>query len=205
MHKTLRIFPIAAIILGTGLRAHAQNPLQLNVGYDVNQPISSFHHFIGNTSYRGWTGGLSYPLNALWSLGLNLGFNDYYQKYGRQVYDQGQGSSISAVLSNSVQTMPLEVKGSFAFTRKGFFRPYVSAGGGVNFVTIDQYLGEYDNPQSLTKPVVTGEAGFLIPIGRYSFSGFRLGAQYNYMPLNYQGISHLDNWGIHAGFVLALH
>jgi|GEM_PF-6452629 hypothetical protein len=82
---------------------------------------------------------------------------------------------------------------------------YIGLGAGVNFITLDQYLGEFDNPQNRVMLAGSGESGFWIPFSVYSFSSVRLGAMYRYQPLQAEGIDNLNNWGIHASLVLALY
>jgi hypothetical protein len=192
---------IAFLLLAVGAAAQAQyhNDLQFNVNYNVNIPSGSFRNFITNPAYKGFTAGLAYPITSQLRVGLSVGYNDYYQKYPRQVYSEGAGSDISAVVSNSVQQMPLLATVDYTLLKKGFIRPYIGAGAGVNFVSFDQYLGEFDNPQSSAHLAVRGEAGILIPLSSYSATAIRIGGSYNYAPYNKDGISDLNNWGIHAG------
>jgi len=192
---------IAFLLLAVGTAAQAQyhNDLQFNVNYNVNIPSGSFRNFITNPAYKGFTAGLAYPITSQLRVGLSLGYNDYYQKYPRRVYSEGAGSDISAVVSNSVQQLPLLATVDYTLLKKGFIRPYVGAGAGVNFVSFDQYLGEFDNPQSSAHFAVRGEAGILIPLSSYSGTAIRIGGSYNYAPYNRNGIRNLDNWGIHAG------
>ena len=192
---------IAFLLLAVGTAGQAQyhNDLQFNVNYNVNIPSGSFRNFITNPAYKGFTAGLAYPITSQLRVGLSVGYNDYYQKYPRQVYSEGAGSDISAVVSNSVQQMPLLATVDYTLLKKGFIRPYIGAGAGVNFVSFDQYLGEFDNPQSSAHLAVRGEAGILIPLSSYSATAIRIGGSYNYAPYNKDGISDLNNWGIHAG------
>jgi len=189
------------LILGTAAQAQTQsrNDLQFNINYNVNIPSGSFRDFVGKPAYKGFTAGLAYPVTSQLRVGLSLGYNDYYQKYPRQVYSEGAGTDVSAVVSNSVQQIPLLATVDYTLLKKGFIRPYVGAGAGLNFVSLDQYLGEFDNPQSSTHFAVRGEAGVLIPLSSYSATAIRIGGSYNYAPYNKDGIRNLDNWGIHAG------
>jgi len=187
------------LAVGTGAQAQYHNDLQFNVNYNVNIPSGAFRNFITNPAWKGFTAGLAYPITSQLRVGLSVGYNDYYQKYPRQVYSEGAGSDVSAVLSNSVQQIPLLATVDYTLLKKGFIRPYVGAGAGVNFVSFDQYLGEFDNPQSSAHFAVRGEAGILIPLSSYSATAIRIGGSYNYAPYNRDGISRLDNWGIHAG------
>jgi opacity protein-like surface antigen len=196
---------VAAITLVTGTTAQAQNALQFNAAYNVNIPAgSSFRGYITNPAYKGFTAGFAYPLNSQLRLGLSIGYNDYYQKYPRQVYSNGPGSEVSAVVSNSIQQAPLLLTADYTLTKKGMVRPYVGVGAGANFISFDQYLGEFDDPHSSTGFDLRGEAGILIPIG-FSSTAIRIGGSYNYAPFNKYGVKMLDNWGIHAGISLPLH
>ena len=205
MRPWLKYSSIAAIALMTCGAVRAQGgEMQLNIGYDVNIPTGGFKNYVTNPAYKGFTAGLAYGISNQFSLGLNVGYNDFYQKYPRQQYNDGEGSSISAVVSNSIQLVPLTLSANYVLLKKGFIRPYIGAGAGVNFISFDQYLGEFDNPQSMAKLAVNGEAGFLIPLSNYSGTALKIGGIYNYVPFNAYGVSNLDNWGLQAGvrFVL---
>lgn len=205
MRSLIKNILIAAILFMGSSAAQAQNDLQFNIGYNVNIPTGSFRDYITNPAYKGFTAGLSYPITSQLNVGLRVNYNDYYQKYPRQVYPNGEGSDISAVVSNSIQQVPLLITADYTFLKKGFIRPYVGIGAGVNFISFDQYLGEFDNPQSTTKPAVTGEAGILVPLSSYSPTALKIGVSYNYAPLNNYGVNNLDNLGIGVGVRLALH
>lgn len=206
MRSWLKYGSTAALIIFACTAVRAQSPgMWLNMGYDVNMPASmSFKNYITNPAYRGFNLGLAYPFNSQLSLGVNVAHNDYYQKYPRQTYSS-TGSSISAVVSNSIQQTPLTLSLQYVVLKHGFFRPYIGAGGGVNFIGFDQYLGEFDNPQTTAKWTANGEAGLLLVLSNYSGTAIRLGAQYNYAPLNNYGVNDLDNWGFQAGVRFGLH
>jgi outer membrane protein W len=188
-----------ALIVGTATAAQAQHDLQFNINYNVNIPSGSFRDLITNPAYKGFTAGLAYPVNDQLRIGLSFGYNDYYQKYPRQTYSEGAGSDISAVVSNSVQQIPVLATVDYTLLKKGFIRPYVGAGAGINFINFDQYLGEFDDPHSYARLALRGEAGILIPLSTYSTTALRIGGSYNYAPFNNYGIKDLSNWGIHAG------
>ena len=199
MRTLIKYFFIGAIILTVSDTARAQHELQLSLDYNVNIPTGSFKDFVTHPAYKGFTAGLAYPLNDQLSVGLSFGYNDYYQKYPRQVYADGHGSDISAVVSNSIQQLPLLVTANYALLKKGVIRPYVGAGAGLNFIDFDQYLGEFDDPHSRTKLALRGEAGILIPLSSYSSTAIKIGGSYNYAPFNSYGVSNLDTWGLQAG------
>ena len=206
MRTILKFAGAAAIILLISCPAlHAQDQLQVTAGYNINVPAGSFRDYVTHPAYKGFNVGLAYPINPQLSVGLSFGYNDYYQKYPRQTYDDGKGSTISAVVSNSVQQIPLLLTANYTLVKKGFIRPYIGAGGGVNFVTFDQYLGEFNDPQTKTKWALKGEAGFYIPLSSYSSTAIKVGGSYNYSPYNSDGVKNLDTWGIEAGIRFPVH
>jgi opacity protein-like surface antigen len=203
MRSPVKYFIIGSFLfLAARQKAAAQSALEMQVGYEVNLPSGSFRNYITNPAFKGFTAGLAYPINDQLSVGIDVGFNDYYQKYPRQVYEEGKGSAISAVVSNSIQQIPLMINASYTLLRNGMIRPYVGAGAGVNLISFDQYLGEFDNPQSKAKLTFRGDAGFLIPLSRYSTTAIKIGAGYQYAP--YDKEINLNSWGVHAGIRFAL-
>jgi hypothetical protein len=187
-------------------RATAQHALQFNFNYNVNFPASSdFKALVNKPAFKGFTAGLAYPVTGQLRVGLSVGYNDYYQKYPRQLYSNGPGSDISAVLSNSIQQLPLLATIDYTILKSGFVRPYVGGGFGINFISFDQYLGEFDGPVSLTRLAARGEVGVLIPLSNYSPTALRIGGSYNYAPFREYGFSNLSNWGVHAGISVPLH
>ena len=199
MRLSIKYLFIGVLSLTASGTARAQHELQMSLDYNVNIPTGSFKDFVTHPAYKGFTAGLAYPLNDQLSVGLSFGYNDYYQKYPRQVYADGHGSDISAVVSNSIQQLPLLVTANYTLLKKGVIRPYVGAGAGLNFVDFDQYLGEFDDPHSKTKLALRGEAGILIPLSSYSSTAIKIGGSYNYAPFNSYGVGDLDTWGIQAG------
>jgi hypothetical protein len=202
----MRTIIIATLILTISTGAMAQHNLQLNVNYNVNVPMGTdFRNLTDKPAFKGFAAGLAYPVTDQFRAGISFGYNDYYQKFPRQVYSNGPGSDISAVISNSIQQMPLLITADYTLLKTGLIRPYVGAGAGINFISFDQYLGEFDDPVHYTRFAARGEAGILIPLSSYSATALRIGGSYNYAPLKKPGIDNLSNWGIHAGISVPLH
>src|ERR1700733_13492559 len=151
--KTPAILVIAVIITQTAL---AQKGLQLIVNYNTATPLGSgFRDYISNTSFRGSQGSLYYGVNNQFRFGLQVSYNDFYQKHDRQVYKTNDGSDISTVLSNSLQSAPLLVKGEYSIPHTGFIKPFVGFGAGIDFINYDQYLGEFEYDKHYTNAAFT--------------------------------------------------
>ncbi len=204
--KYIPIILVTCCILLLGNYSRAQEGrTSFNFNYAVQTPTGSFKNLVDKTSYRGWNASIMYGINDKISLGVQAGFSDYYEKFPRQVYNLSGGGHISAVMTNSIQTMPVMVKASYHILPEAVVRPYVALGAGGNIIFDHQYLGEFisKNTSSIGFAAAT-EAGVLIPFRKYTTSGITLGANYHLMPFNKNGISNLNNWGIFAGISLPL-
>jgi hypothetical protein len=191
----------AFIYLPGGVKAQQQ--LQFKIGYNVGMPIGAFKDFMGKNSFRGFRGELNYPVSDRLKVGLGVQYNDYYEKIPRRLYETKDGV-ISAVVSNSVQTTPIQLKASYDLT-DGNIRPYVGLGAGGNLIGFAQYLGEFGEREFKFKPSVSGEAGVTIPFNKETrASGLNIGAHFNYLPYNRNNVDNLNNWGVHAAVFFPL-
>jgi opacity protein-like surface antigen len=176
----------------------AQDKLTFKIGYNTGMPVGSFKDMMGKNSFSGFLGELNYPVNEKLRVGLGVSYNDYYEKIPRQLYHTGEGT-VSAVVSNSIQTTPVMVKAAYELTNGNFIRPYAGIGAGFNLISYTKYFGEFGNKKTAFKPAAGAEAGINIPFNRETrVSGINLGAHFNYLPFDYNELSYLNNWGIHV-------
>ncbi|WP_170970939.1 outer membrane beta-barrel protein [Ilyomonas limi] len=207
--KQFRIIIGAALLLVIGsTAASAQSgQLKLDLNYNYSLPLGSFKSdLINQGSGRGFSGSLQYGINNKWAAGLGVGFQDYYQKYPRAVYQLDKTQSVSAVLTNSIQVTPIMAKGTFMpMGGKGAVQPYISVGAGASLVDFKQYLGEFtSNSKTSASFVAQGGVGVNIPFGRLSASGIKIGADYNYVPYKNFGYNNLSSVNFHAGVFFPL-
>ena len=205
---TIVLSVLSSFFITSGTFAQATNKWKLQLGYNVSAPLGSFkNEYISNTSFRGGVGELTYTLNPKMSVGLASGYQDYYQKNGRALYHTQGNEMVSAVISNSMQVVPILLKGTFSpmGSSPSFIKPYVSAGAGINLVDYKQYLGEF--PTSDASGVFAAQAGLgvLVPFKKNDgATGFKLGGTYNYASYKKNGLSNLNSVGVNAGVVFNL-
>ena len=202
-HNT--IYLLAAGLIFSITSAFAQDgKLTFNLNYTINTPVGNFKQSVtGNTSFRGWNANVLYGINDKISVGAQAGFNQFEERFARQVYHTGDGD-ISAVLTNSVQVIPVQAKIRYNLAPGAVLQPYIGAGVGGNIISFNQYLGEFGSGKSGFNFSASPEAGVLIPFSGSGNSGVTIGANYNYMPFTYGNIKSLDNWGIYAGIKFPL-
>lgn len=198
--KTIKYFWVLYIISVCNTAVHAQSGIaKLNINYVASFPTGSFHQFISNPSYNGFDVSFLYGINNKFSVGFNTGFSDYYQKYPRQVYQTTEGGDISAVVSNSIQTIPLLLKVNYNFNTGRRLQPYVGVAAGGNIVFYQQLLGEFGSKQNMFKLEAQPEIGLYLPFKKHSEAGITLSGVYNIIPFNYGGLNNLNNVGIKLG------
>ena len=176
--------------------------------YGIGFPLNGLKDNVNNTSYNGLDASLMFPIGAHFQVGVNIEYQDFYQKYPMATYPYGDKStSITAVVSNSIQNIPITARGTYKFlSSQALIQPYISAGVGINAVSYRQYLGEFSNvDQNNGKLALNGEAGVMIPVTRNHKFGFNLAAEYNYLPYNEFGINNLNFWGVKGGVYIPLH
>jgi len=191
-----------AIPFASSVNAQDKGEAIMHLNYSYGIPLGSFKNdIVGNNSPRGASGDIMFSLSKKFSLGFASGYQDFYQKYPRGTYKLNDGSDISAVISNSVQTIPLLAKGMYKplGDKYSFVQPYVSLGTGISFVNFRQYLGEFGNATNSVSFQAQAGAGIEIPFGRLSNSGLQIGAVYNYIPYTKNGYNNLNNLAIQAG------
>lgn len=182
--------------------------VKVNLFYNYSLPTGSFKNdFIRNNSPRGFNADILYWFKPQWGVGAGFGFQDYYQKNARQTYKLADGSDISAVLSNSVQVIPVMAKAMFSPGSGSSKRiqPYVSAGAGINIIRYNEYLGEFSSLNNTGAYFgATAGAGVKIALGSNDRAGFLIGADYRFSPYNKYDIKNLNSVNLQAGFQFRL-
>jgi len=198
----IAMYALVACLAVNSAYAQQDGVLKLRLDYAPGIPLGSFKTDVVNqTAWRGYSGDLMYYINDRWAVGGATGFHDFYQQYPRQVYKGADGSDVSAVLTNSIQTVPILAKGQFSFVGGTHtVKPYVALGVGGNFITYRQFVGEYDSGKDAFGFAASPELGVNIAFGPWpSSAGINIGAAYNYMPFNYAGINNLNNLAVKLG------
>ncbi len=191
---------LVALICVATSDASAQR-LKLNINYSAGIPMGAdFKNYIDKSSLRGWNANLLYDVNDQVAVGLGFGTQSFYERLPRAVYKSADGSDISAVLSNTVTTMPIMAQGQFNLLPEAAIQPYVGLGIGGNVISYNQYVGEFSNSRTKFGFAARPEAGIYIPVGRYKESGIVVGGAYNFMPFKTDNINNLNHLGLHAGF-----
>jgi len=183
--------------------AFSQGKVKMSVYYNYASPMGSLKNdFISNGSAYGAGANVMYSINPKWAVGGSVSYQDFYQKYPRATYKLTDGSDISAVMSNSLQSTPIMAKTIFSplGDKAAVVQPYLSAAAGVNMISYKQLLGEFSSGSGVSgRFIAQAGAGVKVPVGKNKSTGILLGATYNYSPYNNFGIKNINSLNYQAG------
>jgi outer membrane protein W len=201
MKKLKQIIPlvITMFLLGIITTSAQQGDLRLTVSVAGAAPVGQFKDLVDKTSFRGAEATVLYGINDRFSAGLNIGFQDFYQKFPRALYKLEDGSDISAVLTNSVQAIPFLATVRYNFMPDARVQPYASAGAGGAAIINTQFIGEYSNEYNKISFAAKPGVGIYIPFRKTGEAGLNLGVNYTYIPYKLDNISNLSYIGFTIG------
>ena len=201
--KSIRIIFAILFIVFFSVGKAQKGETKLNIGYNMGLPMSDFKDFVSTTSYRGFNASVLHGISDKISVGLATGFQDFYQKNARQLYHFSDGSDVSAVVTYTIQTIPILADVKYNFSPAATIQPYAAIGVGGNMIAYNQMFGEFGNQQSKFGFAARPELGLFIPF-KNKVPGFSIGASYNIMPFKEADIKNLNSLGIHAGISVPL-
>lgn len=179
-----------------------QGTWRLNLNYGAAFPGGNMKILFNDASLRGWSGAVLYCATDQLSVGLQAGFQDFYHKKDRAVYNE-DGSDISAVITHSVQTMPLMLKGQYRFTTEGRIQPFAGLGVGANLVQYRKFYGQFSENNTKIGLAAQPELGVSIPVGRGN-TALQVAGGYNLMPYKFGDADGLNSTYLKAGITFPL-
>src|SRR5215203_3556825 len=202
--KTIKItITVLFIILFQNSLFSQQGAWKFNGVYSVGIPTGNLKNLTNEASWRGWSVSFMYGVTDKASLGIATGFQDFYQKYPREVL-HGEGSDLSAVVSNSIQVVPIMLKGKYNFSHEGFLQPFAALAAGGNFIKYQTYYGQFVDSRSKFGFAAQPEIGIYVPISKMRKIGLELAGAYNIMPFKYNDADGLNHLALKAGINIPL-
>ena len=204
--KVLQLIFCASLLLlfDTDVQAQGQHRVMMNVNYSVNVPTGNFREYLGKTSFRGLNANITYRINEKIAVGGEIGFQDFYEKTDRAMYKDAEGSDISAVVTQSIQTIPLLATVHYSLSAGQAIQPYVGLGVGGNLIMHSRYLGQFATDNNKLSLAARPVAGIFIPVRTGSESGLNVSGAFNFMPYNEDGVKNVNSWGVNIGAMFPL-
>lgn len=205
MKKIMICFAVLACALT--VNTQGQTRQYYNFGWDVSMPMGSFSDFISNTSLRGaYFSGNVFVADAF-SIGFKFGYNGYYENVPRQTYQLGDGVAVTAASYNFCYQVPSVVGGYYHFNAGGSFEPYIGLGLGVNFLSQEALVQDYEVYDTQWAFILNPEAGL-----RYNFANvplgitLRVGYNHSFNTFTFHGTEYKNtqtlNFGLSLGWTI---
>ena len=200
------------LFLGTAAFAQYERGIKkLNLWYNYAMPMGDIKtNYFGDNSPRAASVEMLWHLNSQLQLGIGSGIANFYEKTPRQTYKLADGSDISAVMTNTLQSIPVLATAVYSPMNKAgaipVFSPFVQLGAGIAMNNFNRYLGEFTN-ESFNKVQFAAKAGVggRVAFGRYKQHGVLAGVHYNYSGLSLTDANSLTylTGGIGLSFAIA--
>ena len=139
----MKKFILSLILLATVSNISAQSIT--NFSYSIGFPTSDFSSYISNTSFRGFSFGFSRFVKPNITVGVNLGWNVFYDDKGYDTYSEGT-ASLSGRQFRTNNTVPLTGNVNYYFKQSETINAYGGLGLGLiyNHRNTDMYVYTLD-------------------------------------------------------------
>jgi len=168
------------LLMAVGLTAntYAQSNSNFIMSYSMALPTGDLSDYIGQTSFRGISFEYNMRLKSNLELGLESGWNVFYEKVGEKVYTE-ETASVSGVQYRYTNAVPIIAGGKYHFTNDSKIKPYVGVGLGTLYADRDTDLGLYRISTNEWQFCVRPEVGLRYELkGAGQGKGLQIGAKY---------------------------
>jgi hypothetical protein len=201
----MKIVPIVVAMLYCSIGFSQQHDrLSMGIQWQAALPMGGFkNNLVNGSSFRGASIDVLYRIAPQWKIGGGVQYQDFLDKTPRALYSLGDGSLVSGVLSNSIQTIPVMIKGMWlpmGNNDESPWQPFVQAGAGINIISYEQLLGRFTaQNDNVIKMAYQLGGGMMYDFGKQKNITAMLSTQYNIMPFNRLGTSNLNHLGFGLG------
>jgi opacity protein-like surface antigen len=196
-YKKYLLFALSGMLFVS--TANAQG--KMTITYPISFPLSNTHDYISKTSFRGISVEFTQKVQPMVEVGLETGWNVFYQRADEKVYTEGT-ASISGVQFRYINAVPILAEGKYYLkTSNKRSKPFAGLGIGTLYVNRSTDFGLYRLTRDSWQFCLRPELGFVYNAS--SETAFLIGAKY-YAGF---GTSELDGQSyisINVGVILAL-
>jgi len=166
------------------------------ISYPIGFPMGNLHDYVGSTSFRGINMEFNKIVAPNQTVGLETGWNVFYQHVDKKVYTEGS-QSITGVQYRYTNAVPIIAGGKFYFESKKSIHPYVGVGLGTLYVDRTTDFGIYRINTDAWQFCIRPEAGIEARAG--SAESFFIGVKY-YWAFNTSDLDAQPYLTLNVGF-----
>ena len=165
---------LASLLAASAMLTHAQENIYM-FEYSMGFPTGDLADYIDEPSFRGFNFGYRYMLDENRALGLDMGWQTFYEKKDYATYTDGT-SSITGIQYRYTNAFTASLQIDQVFNEGSDLRPFIGLGAGTSYMrrTLDMglYRLERDPWQFMLQP----EAG----VSLYTTNGNMVMLTFNY-------------------------
>lgn len=166
------------------------------ISYPISFPMGNLHDYISNTSFRGINLEFNKQVAPNQTVGIETGWNVFYQHVSQKVYTDGS-ASISGVQYRYSNSVPIIAGGKYYFEGHGHMHPYAGVGLGTLYTSHTTDFGIYRLEKDAWQFLIRPEIGIDAKIG--PAESLFVGAKY-YWALNGGDLDAQPYLSINIGF-----
>ena len=168
---------ILFIAVGLTANTYAQSGSNFIMSYSIALPTGDLSDYISQTSFRGISFEYNMRLKPSLELGLETGWNVFYEKVAEKVYTE-ETASVSGVQYRYTNAVPIIAGGKYHFKNDSKIKPYAGVGLGTLYADRDTDLGLYRISTNEWQFCVRPEVGLRYELGGQVGKGLQIGAKY---------------------------
>lgn len=166
-------------------------------GYSMSSGVGDLHHYIGDTSFRGYDAVALTPVYRSLFLGVSFGYNGFNQAGPRSTYQLDSGA-VTAKLYRYADAWPLAAAVRYLFLDRGsVLRPYVGLRTGVAWIDTSTLVVDRSTSHTSAGWLLVPEAGLDLYIAPQVLA--HLSYQFNFTTASNAGYSSLSYNTIQLG------
>ena len=193
------VFALVLLMFGTGYSQKEQWYGAFT--YSVSIPTGDTKSFVEEISWRGIGLDYRYMIDRTYSVGLNFGWNVFYERAENKT-TQTENGAVTGTSDRTINAFPIMANIHYYFGERKSIRPYVGLNAG-GYVMLQRFeIGVFAWERDSWEWGIAPEAGVVIPVER-DF-GIILNGKYNYALTGEDVFETTINhtyWQINAGFV----
>jgi outer membrane protein with beta-barrel domain len=159
-----KIFPLLLFIF-CAPQLFAQHGSSFGLTYSISFPMGDLHDYTTKTSFRGFEMEYNYHIQPHISLGVETGWNTFYERVEKKTYTDGT-ASITGVQYRYTNAVPILATGRYIKTGSGKAEPFVGLGIGTLYVDRATDFGLYRISSDAWQFCVRPELGVILKSGR---------------------------------------
>ena len=158
MKKIIALVIFCSVLSMTGVFSQAEN--HLSIQYDMSFGTGDLGSYISTGSFRGASAQYRYAVTDNVLLGIDAGWNVFYEKKDYDSYTSGT-QTLSGVQYRYQNQVPLLVAADFVFMPDKDFQPYIGLGIGTMYSERTTWMGVWGLEENPWQFALKPEAGLL--------------------------------------------